>query len=164
MLCLTPLLFHFFAATCQDSTFTLLSNACYKAVLKDPLPHYTYDYLGARIQCLYPSRQGASSVLAAIKSQEDQNNVEKAIAYSTARQALKVYSGLRVQKKTFLNGTVKWLDENNDVLPYTNFADNQNPVGTTCVLLSRKHKYKWLTVNCKSRSARAVVCKASQGE
>ena len=103
-------------------------------------------------------------MLATIKSQQDQDNVEKAILYSRATQALEVYTALKVQKKTFLNGTVKWLDEDNNVLSYTNFADNQNPVGIACVLLSRKHNYKWITVNCDVKTATGVVCMTSQGE
>ena len=102
-------------------------------------------------------------MLATIKSQQDQEDVEKAVADSKARQALEVYTGLKVQKKTCLNGTVTWLDENNTVLPYTNFADNQNPTGIACVLLSKKDNYKWITVDCKIDIARAKVCVASQG-
>ena len=154
----------FNAAECPGSTFVQLSNACYKTFIHVNSPWYKYSHVSALLQCLHHHRRGSSSLPAIIKSQQDQDDIAKVIAASNAHQALEVYTGLKVQKKTFLNGTVRWLDEKNTALPYTNFADNQNPVGIACVLLSRKDNYKWITEDCNIKKARAVVCSSSQGE
>ena len=156
---------HFNAAECPDSTFTLLSNVCYRTFFYEGKPVIIRDnYADARLHCLDRYKRSWSSVLATIKSRQEQEDVEKAIIKSKSRQALEVYTGLKVQKKTFLNSTVRWVDENNTALPYTNFADNQNPMGIACVLLSKTDNYKWITVNCNMRRARAIVCMARQGE
>ena len=64
------------------------------------------------------------------------------------------------------DGSITWMDEKNNPLPYTNFAINQNPMGIACVVLSRKHNYRWKTVPCDwaSTDTKAAVCVAGQGE
>ena len=94
---------------------------------------------------------------------QQQNSVEKLISSSPGRNAKKVWTALKVKKKTFANGTVAWLDDDNRPLPYTNFADNQNPVGVACVVLSKKHNYKWITVDCWVESGVAAICVADKG-
>ena len=73
---------------------------------------------------------------------------------------------MKVQRKTLHDGSITWMDEKNNPLPYTNFVNNQNPVGIVCVVLSRKHNYRWKTVPCDwvSMDVKAAVCVAGQGE
>ena len=117
-------------------------------------------FLTAWATCL--ARRGAGVPLS-ISSQEQQNAVEKLISSSPGRNAKKVWTALKVKKKTFANGTVAWLDDGNRPLPYTNFADHQNPNGLACVVLSKKHNYKWITVDCWVESGVATICVAEKG-
>ena len=104
---------------------------------------------------------------AKISSQDQQDAIVKGFSTGTHRQILHIWTGLKVQKKLFSNGTfssITWLDEQNRPLPYANFADNQNPVGVACVVLSKKKKYKWITVNCENgHDAGGVACRAEKG-
>ena len=146
---------------CPDPTFTLASNKCYIANYYKHWFSFAYD--AARANCLIADRQGVSSTLLIIKSQEEQNIIERVIESSKARKALNTYTGLRVQKKTFPNGTTVWLDDKNIRLQYTNFADNQNPAGIACVVIARRLNYKWVTVRCGYGTATAVACVSEQG-
>ena len=146
---------------CPDPTFTLASNKCYIA---NYYKHYWFfAYNTASANCLIADRQGISSTLLIIKSQEEQKIIERVIESSKARKALNTYTGLRVQKKTFPNGTTVWLDDKNNRLQYTNFADNQNPAGIACVVIARRLNYKWVTVRCGYGTATAVACVSEQG-
>ena len=121
------------------------------------------DFESAWSLCLAPRQRKASAVLLAISSQQQQNEVEKVISSSSSGNAKKVWTALKVKKKTFANGTVAWLDDDNRPLTYTNFADNQNPVGVACVVLSKEHNYKWITVDCWASSGVAAICVADKG-
>ena len=145
---------------CPLPSFFEVSDTCYRVSDTGSL---NMHFQGAWSLCLVPRQRKASAVLLAISSQQQQHEVEKIISSSSARNVNKVWTALKAKKKTFANGTVAWLDDDNRPLTYTNFADNQNPVGVACVVLSKKHNYKWITVDCSARSGVAAICVADKG-
>ena len=125
------------------------------------------NFDGGLSRCLSPTREGTSADLVSIKSEKQQKDVEKAISLLNTQQAEEVWTRMKVQKKTFRNSTVtsiRWVDDKNRLLPYANFADNQNPVGIACVLLSKNHNYKWITRDCFGGAGDSSVCITEPGE
>ena len=118
--------------------------------------------------CMFPLQTRTSAVPIVIKSQKQQDAIEKVISSTKIRQGLYIWTGLRVQKKIFSNSTfssIAWLDEKKRPLPYANFADNQNPAGVACVVLDKKKRYKWITVDCaKGHDAAGAACITEKGK
>ena len=108
-----------------------------------------------------------SSWIGKINSQEEQDALVKLFSSRKSPPLGDIWTGLKVQKKIFSNSTfssITWLDEQKRPLPYANFADNQNPVGVACVVLSKKENYKWITVDCQAgHSAGGLVCRTPKG-
>ena len=155
-----------FPAVCPHPSLLETSNVCYLTVYNDG-PELPFDIYSSRAWCLAPSGTGTWSVPVKITSQEQQDAIVKAISSTASRKALHIWTGLKVQRKVFNNGTfssISWLDEMKRPLPYANFADNQNPVGVACVVLSKKKNYKWITVDCfHGYRAGSIACQAGKG-
>ena len=152
---------------CPDKSFIELSGKCYLMTYPTD-KSYLRNVYGAVDSCISLAPEGASADLVNIKSKKQQEEVEKAIAlFNKPLETDEIWIRMKVQKKTFRNSTVtstRWVDDKNRLLPYANFADNQNPVGVECAVLSKKHNYKWITRHCSYGYRDAAVCITNTGE
>ena len=105
-----------FAAVCPHPSFVEVSDTCYWVLYTDFIDLH---FRNAWASCFLPKGNGASAVLVTITSQQQQNDIEKIISSSSAQNAKKVWTALKVKKKTFANGTMAWLDVDNRPLTLT---------------------------------------------